>query len=421
MRGGATASIDQTLLTAGAVSVTAAAEAIITASLETAAEAQGGSSFLRNSLAASGVIATNTVRGGAEAFITDSTLTATGDVSVEAQNTREITAHLVNAISSGQAAIGVTLAFNTVGWAPQNILFNTVDALLGDTTVANAFDNEEGAGAKAYLLDSTVHAAGILTVSAINAGSIASDVANSSESDAEAWLGAVGTSFGGVIASNKVSADAEASIDWSDAYVLGGADRRIVAGDGIIVRADNAADLSASIELEVSSETVNNALDGNNIAASDAIGISGAVSYNDVRSGATAYIDRAQELDTAGDLTVEAAQQLHLRRPGQQQRPLLRRQHLRRRRLHRHLAGGMPPTPCRVTAKPTSATARSARPTIRSPANPIGGDVNVHARQRHRPDRRNQQPHHLGRPVGQRHPGVQQPRLGTAKPPVQPG
>ena len=63
----------------------------------------------------------------------------------------------------------MTLAFNTVGWAPQNILFNTLDTLLGDPTVADAFGNEEGAGARAYLRDSTVEAKAI-DVAAINAG-----------------------------------------------------------------------------------------------------------------------------------------------------------------------------------------------------------------------------------------------------------
>ena len=167
-------------------------------------------------------------------------------------------------------------------------------------------DNGEGAGAKAYLLDSTVAATGQLSVTATNAGAISSDISNTSTSNAEAWTGANGFSFGGVIASNKVSADAEASIDWTDAYVLGGHADSIIAGGGITVTATNEADLSASIELDVSSETVNTALGGNNTSASDAIGISGAVSYNDVRSGATAFINRAEVLDTAGNLTVEA-------------------------------------------------------------------------------------------------------------------
>ena len=34
--------------------------------------------------------------------------------------------------------IGVTLAFNSLGWEAQNVLFNTIDALLGDPLIASA-------------------------------------------------------------------------------------------------------------------------------------------------------------------------------------------------------------------------------------------------------------------------------------------
>ena len=379
VRGGANAFIDDAELSSstGGVTVTALANAQLDASLEIAVQSMGGSEVGTGApLAAGGLIATNTVQGGAEAYIVNSTLgTAAaplgGDVSIDADNTSQINAHVVNAVGSGEPlldtsvtgdtdivsgtlvkiaegyanggteggiyrylgedpatldlstqdysdedlweeqqgtlsggnAITVTLAFNSVGWEPQNLLFNTLDALLGDPLISDAMDNGEGAGAKAYLLDSTVAATGQLSVTATNAGAISSDISNTSTSNAEAWTGANGFSFGGVIASNKVSAAAEASIDWTAGYV---GTRSIIADDGIAVSANNAADLSASIELDVSSETVNNALDGNNLAASDAIGISGAVSYNDVRGGATAFINRAGVLDTAGNLTVEA-------------------------------------------------------------------------------------------------------------------
>ena len=38
--------------------------------------------------------------------------------------------------AAGGQAVGVTLAFNTLGWKPQNILFNALDALIGDTAIA---------------------------------------------------------------------------------------------------------------------------------------------------------------------------------------------------------------------------------------------------------------------------------------------
>ena len=421
VRGGASASIDGATLSASAdgVSVSASADASVRAFLESAASSAGGNNFGQgSSLAAGGLIATNIIQGGAEAYITNSTVgTATdsigGDVSVDAINSSTIDAHLVNATESGSQAVTLSLAFNTVGWTPQNILFNTVDAILGDSSLANAFGNEQGAGARAYLLDTTVVASGSLAISALNDASISSDIANTSTSSATAWIGANGLSFGGVIASNKVSAEAEASIDWTDAYLLGAGARSISTDGGIAVTATNQADLSASIELDVSSETVNTALGGNNTSASDAIGISGAVSYNDVRGGATAFINRAESARHRRQSDRRSPQQLHLRRPGQQQRPLLRRQHLRRRRLHRHLAGGIDQhRPGRQRSLHQQQHDRHQRPDRRR---------RHHLRaQRHCPDGRNQQPHHLRRPIGQRHPGLQHPWLGTAKHPVQP-
>jgi hypothetical protein len=306
VRGGATAYIDRTTLVSdGAVTVRALADASLLAQLQSEAVSSGGNKFgSGTSLAFGGLIATNTVRGGAEAYITNSTVgtvgTATGgDVTVDAQNTAIVDAKLLNATSSGNQAIGVTLAFNTVGWAPQNILFNAVDTIIGSPEIGTAFGANEGAGAKAYLQDTTVDAAGLLAVSALSDASITSDVANKSESSASAWTGATGLSFGMVIALNKVSSDVQALIDWSAAYL--GA-RTITADGGVAVSATDSAAITASIDLLSTSETVNT----NAFSDSDAIGVAGAVSLNDVRGGATAFIDETTLNVSAGDVLVEA-------------------------------------------------------------------------------------------------------------------
>ena len=153
--------------------MSASAAQAMTASLESAASSSGGSKFGAGvSLAASGLIATNTVMGGADAHVTGSTLTIGGDVTVQAVNNAALEAHLVNATSSGAEAIGVTLAFNTLGWEPQNILFNTIDALIGDPAIADAFGADQASGATAYLEDTTVDATGLLTVSADSAAQL---------------------------------------------------------------------------------------------------------------------------------------------------------------------------------------------------------------------------------------------------------
>ena len=57
-------------------------------------------------------------------------------------------------------AIGAVLAFNSIGWKPSNILFNAVDALLGDPLISTAFDGEQPSDAQAYIRDTTVDSAG---------------------------------------------------------------------------------------------------------------------------------------------------------------------------------------------------------------------------------------------------------------------
>ena len=58
-------------------------------------------------------------------------------------------------------AIGVTLAFNTIGWESQNILFNAIDALLG-TSIGDEQPAEVQAGVFASSLSRSQAVAGIL-------------------------------------------------------------------------------------------------------------------------------------------------------------------------------------------------------------------------------------------------------------------
>ena len=56
--------------------------------------------------------------------------------------------------------MGATLAFNTLGWIPQNVLFSTLDALLGDSLLAGAFGGENPSDATASIVDSVIDASG---------------------------------------------------------------------------------------------------------------------------------------------------------------------------------------------------------------------------------------------------------------------
>ncbi len=151
LRGGATAYVETSAIQGGAVQVTASGQAVLNAHLASAASSDGSK---RDSLAAGGLVATNTVQGGAEAYVTSSTIGTSsdsvgGNVTVRATNSSSVDARLVNATESGKYSIGATLAFNTIGWAPQNILFNTIDALIGDPLLADeAFGGEMVPGQK---------------------------------------------------------------------------------------------------------------------------------------------------------------------------------------------------------------------------------------------------------------------------------
>jgi hypothetical protein len=158
-------------LTAGSVSVAVSEAASIEASLEAVAEASGGTG---KGLAVGGAIATNLILNQSAAFISDSSITTEEDgVSVEASNTASISATNNSAISSDGTAVGVTLAFNTIGWQAQNVLFAAIDALVG-----SEIGDEEKAQVKAYLHNTDVDSAGAVTVTATNEAEILSEIKN---------------------------------------------------------------------------------------------------------------------------------------------------------------------------------------------------------------------------------------------------
>ena len=175
IRSHAKAYIRHATIEAGSVSVSATEEAHISAALDVTAEATGGTA---PGVAVGGIIATNLIQSRADAFIAYSTVTTTdGDVTVEGSNTAHIDASNISAMSSDGKAIGVTLAFNTVGWQSQNVLFSAIDALLG-TRIGDANPSE----VTAYIDASDVDAAGAVTVHATNDAMIRAKVANETSS-----------------------------------------------------------------------------------------------------------------------------------------------------------------------------------------------------------------------------------------------
>ena len=52
--------------------------------------------------------------------------------------------------------MSVVLAFNSIGWKPQNVLFNAIDAIVGDPLISSAFNGQQPSEALAYIRDSGV-------------------------------------------------------------------------------------------------------------------------------------------------------------------------------------------------------------------------------------------------------------------------
>ncbi|HZE05939.1 MAG TPA: hypothetical protein VE127_11980, partial [Solirubrobacteraceae bacterium] len=229
-RGSAIAYIGSTTVDAASVSVLARENATIAAEAEDNVNAQGGSSINGKGtvLAAGGEAVTNIVLSNADAHISNSSLNgltgtgATGAVSVAAEDTSRIDATLLSSFSSAGNALGLMLAFNSIGWKPSNILFNAIDAILGDPLISQAFNGEQPANTVAYLKNTTVDAASI-GISATAAELVNSTVSNAATSMSSALYGASGMSIGIIVASNKVDSTTDAYATNGSLTATGGA------------------------------------------------------------------------------------------------------------------------------------------------------------------------------------------------------
>src|SRR5690606_19672313 len=97
-------------------------------------------------LAVAATIATNTVLSESRATLQNSNVrTQTGSVVLDARNTSTIDATTLSAATSGGNSVGVLAAFNTIGWKPQNMLFNALDTILGDPLISGGLDGNRPA------------------------------------------------------------------------------------------------------------------------------------------------------------------------------------------------------------------------------------------------------------------------------------
>jgi hypothetical protein len=153
-------------------------------------------------------------------------------VAVEANNKAGIDATVNIATSSGDLAISIALAFNTVGWSTQNLLFNLVDTILGDPLIAEALGANTQAEAFAWIEDTDVTATDLL-ITAHGDEQVNATVSNAASSEATALYGAKGMAVGGIIASNKVRSAVHAWFQNGTATIGGPVDIVAVDASGI--------------------------------------------------------------------------------------------------------------------------------------------------------------------------------------------
>ena len=259
VRGGVEAFVNGSTIRAGDLTIEALETATIRADADSAAVASGGSAFGEGKvIAVNGTIATNLILSSADAYATASDLTtSSGDVILDAQNISQIDATTKSSTTSGDTGVGITLAFNSLGWRPQNVLFNTVDALIGEPVIAGAFGNDKvPAEVKAYLLDTTVDAAGAVNLSATSEAQVDAAVSNNATSTAVALKDASSLAVGGILASNLVNSTAQAFIDYSAGFAHA-QPNDVSAGAGIEIHAQDEAGITSDSNLEVLASTTN--------------------------------------------------------------------------------------------------------------------------------------------------------------------
>src|SRR6202035_5352543 len=167
-------------------SILAVSQNTITSSGGNSGLTPGSTEVTNGSLAANGTVVTNLVLAAAQASAQSAALSAgTGGISLNAQNSALIdaTALVASATTGGgaQHAGGLVLAFNSIGWQPENFLFNAVDALIGDTYLSSG----QPTNATAFIHDTTIVSdGGDLSVTAESAEQLNATVSNAASSTA---------------------------------------------------------------------------------------------------------------------------------------------------------------------------------------------------------------------------------------------
>src|SRR5690606_7473402 len=269
----------------GDVHVEAVETATITANDKSVVTSDGGSITGKgSSLAINGVIATNVVLSAADARITNSDLTAVGgDVDLDASNTSAIDAVVESSTKSNGKSIGVTLAFNSIGWQSQNFLFNTIDALIGTN-----IGDEQPASVSAKIMNTDVVAGGSISVDVVNDAEIDAQILNAANAIRATVGDSEAISVGAVITMNRLSTTTEASIEESNSAVASSGD--------IDVTAMDTSTITANVEASALSVAVG--------SKSTGVAVGASIARNQINNDLHAHVDDVDELRAGGDITV---------------------------------------------------------------------------------------------------------------------
>ena len=214
-----------------------------------ASTGSAGASSKGGGLALGGAIDTNLVLGQALATIQGATISAgAGGVAVDADDKAQLNAETLVASSTGggasQTSVDLSIAFNSIGYAPENFLFNSVDALVGGDYLSNPNPDN----ATAFILDAAVKQdGGDLSVTAESNEQVNATVSNAASSTTSDLSDASSSGFGGVLSSNKVAGSAVAYIDESALT------QTFTASGNVKVAATDAAGIYSNVKLVAAS------------------------------------------------------------------------------------------------------------------------------------------------------------------------
>ena len=223
----------------------AAAEPAAAAVDDAGADAGSGEGGGATAIAANGLIATNRILIDADASLRDSALTISGSLGVEAENTATIDAENTASTESSGTAAGVVLAFNTIGWKPQNIFSAAIDTLIG----SDALGQTDSAQSSAEITNTTLDVGEDLTLTAVTVPQINASIENTVQSSG-------GVAVGLTLASNLVSADSHVLLTpKNEAGEMELPDDTVFAiGGNVLVKASDTSGIVARIGAATGSE-----------------------------------------------------------------------------------------------------------------------------------------------------------------------